>query len=160
MKNFLWGNIFKQPDSELEQIARLWQNTPLFKGIPARHIAALAENMHVRQYQQDEVIFHQGDQGAGAILVLEGQVRIMARNTTIAELQQGDFFGEIALAENDQRTADAYCELPSRLVFFLKQDLEEWIEVEPRLGTIFLMNLASTLAQRLLQANQLLAQKD
>ena len=68
------------------------------------------------------------------------------------------FFGEIALAENDKRTADAQCVKPCRLVFFLKQDLEEWIDIEPRLGNIFLMNLASTLAQRLQIANQLLSQ--
>jgi len=42
-------------------------------------------------------------------------------------------------------------------VFFLKQDLEEWIELEPRLGNRFLMNLASVLARRLHEANRMLA---
>jgi CRP-like cAMP-binding protein len=84
----------------------------------------------------------------------------MAKDIQLASLSEGDFFGEIALAENDKRTADAHCLKPSRLVFFLKQDLEEWIELEHRLGTIFLMNLASTLAQRLHQANLLLAGKE
>jgi CRP-like cAMP-binding protein len=49
------------------------------------------------------------------------------------------------------------CISDSTLVFFLRQDLEEWIETEPRLGAVFLMNLASVLAQRLHQANQSLA---
>lgn len=160
MKNFLWGNIFKQGDSKIELISRLWQQTPLFKNIPARHIESLAENMHIRHYQADEVVFHQGDQGGGAILVLDGQYRVSAKNTVLAELDQGDFFGEITLAETDKRTADAVCVESGRLVFFLKQDLEEWIEIEPRLGTIFLMNLASILAQRLHQANFLLSQKE
>jgi len=159
MKNFLWDNIFKPADNELDVITQCWQKTPLFKGIPARQICALAANMHIRKYQAGEVVFREGDQGAGAILVLEGEVKIMAKDTILADLQQGDFFGEIALAENDKRTADANCVKPASLCFFLKQDLEEWIEVEPRLGTIFLMNLASTLAQRLLQANLLLADK-
>ena len=82
----------------------------------------------------------------------------MARDNQLALMQRGDFFGEIALAENDKRTADAICMSEAKLVFFLRQDLEEWIDTEPRLGSIFLMNLASVLAQRLHQANQLLAQ--
>jgi CRP-like cAMP-binding protein len=116
--------------------------------------------MHVRNFQADEVVFRQGDQGAGAILVLEGQVKVYANNTLLSDLDKGDFFGEITLAETDKRTADACCITKSRLVYFLKQDLEEWIEIEPRLGTIFLMNLASILAQRLHMANQLLSEKE
>ncbi|MFT7674638.1 MAG: CRP/FNR family cyclic AMP-dependent transcriptional regulator [Gammaproteobacteria bacterium] len=85
------------------------------------------------------MIFRQGDQGAGAILVFEGSVRIMVDKTELSKLDRGDFFGEIALAENDQRTAAAYALEDSRLVYFLKQDLEEWIETEPRLGARFLM---------------------
>ena len=160
MKNFFWNNIFKQPKNECDLIAEFWQQTPLFKNIPTRHIRALSNNMHVRNFQQDEVVFRQGDQGAGAILVLEGQVKVMANNTLLAELEKGDFFGEITLAETDKRTANACCVKNSRLVYFLKQDVEEWIEIEPHLGTIFLMNLASILAQRLHLANQLLAEKD
>jgi CRP-like cAMP-binding protein len=160
MTDFFWSNIFKQGDSEIELITRLWQNTPLFRNIPARHVASLVDNMHVRHYQSQEVVFHQGDQGGGAILVLDGHFRISANSTTLAELEQGDFFGEITLAETDKRTADATCTGSGRLVFFLKQDLEEWIEIEPRLGTRFLMNLASILAQRLHQASFLLSQKN
>ena len=77
----------------------------------------------------------------------------------LALLEVGDFFGEIALAETDIRTADAFSIGNSTLVYFLKQDLEEWIEFEPRLGARFLMNLSSTLAQRLYQANQLIANR-
>ena len=159
MKNFFWNNIFKKPQNECDLITKFWQQTPLFKDIPARHIRTLSNNMHVRNFQQDEVVFRQGDQGAGAILVLEGQVKVMANNTLLADLEKGDFFGEITLAETDKRTADACCVKNSRLVYFLKQDVEEWIELEPHLGTIFLMNLASILAQRLHLANQLLAEK-
>jgi CRP/FNR family cyclic AMP-dependent transcriptional regulator len=157
MSNFFWSNIFKANTDEVEDIARHWCSSPLFKNIPKRHVRRLSENMHVRHYQAEEIIFREGDQGAGTILVLDGQVCIKARNNTLATLESGDFFGEIALAENDKRTADAMCISDSTLVFFLRQDLEEWIETEPRLGAVFLMNLASVLAQRLHQANQSLA---
>ena len=157
MANIFWSNIFRPGDSELQTITRLWQQTPLFENIPARQIEFLCGKMHVRQFKPDETVFGQGDQGAGAILVLEGSVRVMANKTQLAQLESGDFFGEIALAATERRTADATAVSASRLVYFLKQDLEEWIEYEPRLGARFLMNLSATLAERLYQANALIA---
>lgn len=159
MSDYFWHNIFNRNQSDLDIITDLWQKTPLFKQIPRRQIRKLADNMHIRQFNQDEVVFKQGDQGAGAILLVEGKVRIQANDAVLAELNPGDFFGEITLAETDKRTADAYCSERCRLVYFLKADLEEWIDIEPRLGTRFLMNLASTLAQRLHLANQKLSEE-
>ena len=157
MSNIFWSNIFRQPSSQLQTVADLWQKTPLFAAIPKKQISFLCSKMHIRQYAADEVIFRQGDQGAGAILVLSGAARIMADKNELALLGPGDFFGEITLAETDKRTADAYCTEATSLVFFLKQDLEEWIAYEPRLGAHFLMNLSSVLAKRLFQANRLIA---
>ncbi len=159
MRDIIWSNLFRKPEDDREQLTALWQETPLFAGIPARQVRELVSQMHIRAYRQDEIVFREGDQAAGAILVFEGKVEILADTRPLAELQRGDFFGEIALAENDQRTATARCLSDARLVFFLKQDLEEWIEVEPRLGNRFLMNLSSVLARRLHQANLLLARQ-
>jgi CRP/FNR family cyclic AMP-dependent transcriptional regulator len=159
MANAFWSNIFRKGDSELQVITQLWQETPLFKDIPERHTATLCATMHVRDFKADETIFRQGDQGAGAILVLDGEVRISAEDTELSRLQNGDFFGEIALAAPERRTADATAVNVSRLVYFLQQDLEEWIEHEPRLGSRFLMNLSATLAERLYEANKRFAKQ-
>lgn len=157
MTNIFWSNIFRKGEDELQVITRMWQETPLFSNIPQRHIAFLCEKMHLRDFGADEVIFTRGDQGAGAILVLEGEVRVYADKTELALLRSGDFFGEIALAAPERRTADASATSRSRLVYFLRQDLLEWIEYEPRLGATFLLNLSATLAQRLFEANRLIA---
>jgi CRP/FNR family cyclic AMP-dependent transcriptional regulator len=157
MRNIFWSNIFKSPTGELQSIVELWKDTPLFENIPTTHIKFLSKKMHVRNFTTDEKIFQLGSQGAGALMVLEGSVRIMAHKTELAFLETGDFFGEIALAEPEKRTADAYSVANTRLVYFLKQDLEEWIEYEPRLGARFLMNLSATLAKRLFLANKTIA---
>ena len=152
MSNLFWSNIFNRQTNELQTIVQLWQATPLFEGIPTRHIRFLCGKMHVRNFVDGEIIFQQGNQGAGALLVLEGSVRIMANQNELALLEAGDFFGETALAGPEQRTADAFAAANTRIVYFLKQDLEEWIEYDPRAGARFLMNLSATLARRLLQA--------
>ena len=159
MSHIFWSNLFKKNDSEISVISNLWRQTPLFDDIPVHHINFLSKTMHVRHFKQNETIFRQGDKGAGAILVLDGEVRIMADKTELSRFRRGEFFGEIALAENDSRTADSFATEESRLVYFLKQDLEEWIEYEPRLGARFLMNLSSVLAHRLHLANEIIGKQ-
>ncbi len=154
MSKFLWSNIFKGESNQVDQIAALWHKTPLFEGIPLKHIRFLSQNMHVRYFQTDEQIFRKGDQGAGAILVLQGKVRIRIGQMEPVELESGDFFGEIALAEVENRLADAISIDETTLVYFLKQDLEEWIELEPHRWARFLKNLAASLAQRVFHANE------
>ena len=153
MSHLFWANLFRRGDSDLQTITRMWQQTPLFVDIPARHIENLCNNMHRRQFKPGETIFHIGDQGAGAILVLQGSVGIMANDTELARFASGDFFGEIALATAEMRTADAVAIDACELIYFLKQDLEEWIEHEPRLGARFLMNLSAVLGHRLYEIN-------
>ena len=154
MANVFWSNIFRKGDSELQAITQLWQETPLFKGIPERHTASLCAKMHLRDFKAGETIFSQGDQGAGAILVLDGKVRVSAEKTELALLKNGDFFGEIALAAPERRTADATAINISRLAYYLKQDPEEWIEHEPLLGAQFRMHSPATLPQRLHDAHK------
>jgi len=153
-----WTNLFRRPNDEMTQIADLWAKTPLFQGLTPKQCQFLAQRMHIRQYQDQECIFNVGEHGAGAILILQGGVSIHKGNTALAELQSGDFFGETALATDDPRTASARAEGPTRLAYFLKKDLEEWIEHEPHAGARLLMNLASALSHRLHHTNQLLAQ--
>jgi CRP-like cAMP-binding protein len=120
----------------------------------------VAANLAFQRYSgatYQDVIRQDACEAAGAILVLTGSVRIKVRNKELALLESGDFFGEIALAESEKRITDAIAIEDSRLVFFLKQDIEEWIDFEPRLGARFLLNLSSVLAHRLFEANKLLA---
>ncbi len=153
MSQFLWTNFFKDNSDKQHIISQYWAKTPLFQGIPLKQIYKLVKTMHIRQFAKNEVIFKQGDQGAGAVLIIEGKVRVTTKETALASLTAGDFFGEIALAQTDERTADATAVEDTELVFFLKQDVEEWIAQEPKQGAHFLKNLAAVLAFRLLKMN-------
>ena len=150
----LWANIFNRKLTQQERIATLWADTPLFRGVPKREIRNLADHMHPRRYQPEEVIFHDGDLGVGAALILSGSVDIRSGASTIVTLEAGDFFGEVALVAEETRTADAVAATDAELVFFLRLDLDEWLERKPRLGARMVVNLASVLAKRLGHANQ------
>jgi len=160
MSQFIWSNFFKDNTNKQQIISDYWAKTPLFTGIPNSQIYKLVSAMHIRQFAKGESIFKQGDQGAGALLIIDGHVSVSNKETALASLKSGDFFGEIALAQTDQRTADALAVENTELVFFLKQDAEEWIAQEPAQGALFLKNLSAVLARRLQKINAQLNTSD
>ncbi len=152
-----WSNLFKPAKSVHQNIVSLWSQTPLFKGIPKTALNTLCKEMHVRSYNKDETIFKKDDDGEGVILILSGTVAIKSGKTLLTELKKGEFFGEVALSFTDKRTATALCTEPTELVFFLRQDLKDWIDHSPSMAALFLLNLNKVLAERLRTANNHLA---
>ncbi|MDH5229096.1 MAG: cyclic nucleotide-binding domain-containing protein [Gammaproteobacteria bacterium] len=153
----IWGSLFRKREPWQETVTELWAATPFFRGIPLREIRRIVDNMHLRNFSVDEPIFHIGDQGAGAAIILSGVVEIRYKKTVLATLSRGDFFGEISLVLDERRTADATAIEDTELVFFLRPELDEWITQAPQHGARLSTNLAHVLAKRLLHANEMLA---
>ena len=160
MTNPFWSNIFRKQDDSASKITDLFLQTPLFKNIPASICRQIVEQMHVRYYAKNEIVFKQGELGAGAVLITSGEVLISSAKKPLAKLTEGDFFGEIALVLDEPRTADATACTECELVFLLKQDIDEWINRSPRYGAVFMKNVAYLIANRLKQANQVLSNND
>ena len=152
----LWSNMFRKRNPLTEHITELWSATPLFRDIPKREILQLVRDMPPRHFKSGEFIFHSGDQGAGAAVILNGQVEIQSDGIKLAQLGDGDFFGEIALVLDVPRTADAIAMTETDLIFFLRPELDEWLARSPYFAGKLGANLAYVLAQRLLQANKAL----
>jgi CRP-like cAMP-binding protein len=154
LKHPLWSNLFRDRHDWVKRTCLICEDSPLFANIPQRSIDWLASRMHVRHYVAGEIIFHMGDPGVGAVFVLSGEVLIRAHDVELAVLQEGDVFGEVALATTTPRTAEAVAVTHSELVFFLRSDLKEWMDTSPKQASILLVNLANMLAHRLLKSNE------
>jgi len=153
----LWYNYFKPKDSWVEDTAKKCEENLLFKGFSPNVIRRFAARMHPREYESGEVIYRAGDEGAGAILLRSGKIAIRNNGLDIAIMQPGDLFGEVALVEGQERTADAVAIEPCKLVFLLRADLNSWINSYPKHACILLQNLSAMLAGRLMESNRNLA---
>jgi CRP-like cAMP-binding protein len=71
----------------------------------------------------------------------------------LAELETGDFFGEMALLGDTMRSATAIARERSELIGFFHPDLEEIINLHPHIGAKIAMGLSKTLAERLRYTN-------
>jgi len=152
----LWHNFFRTSGDKHARIAELWGQTTLFNGVSRRARLELAAAMHPRQFNSGESIFEIGLKGAGALLIVSGRVEIRAGEAVLAELGTGDFFGEVALLEEEVRSATAVAAEPSELAFFMRADFEQWMRRCPAEGAVFMTNLARVLASRLRHANTML----
>lgn len=156
-KHPLWQNLFRPQGDRITEVTDLWMTTPLFENIPKHKCRELVKDMHPRQYEKGEKVFNSGDIGASVVLIRHGGVDIKAGEKLLAELREGDFFGEVALIIDEPRTADAVATEDSELIFFLRSDLEEWIQRSPTHGAQFMLNIAKVLAARLRHTNILMS---
>jgi CRP/FNR family cyclic AMP-dependent transcriptional regulator len=151
----LWGNIFKGRNGADHDVNRLLQEIPLFSGLRKGEL----REVHRRLYKDGEVIFWEGEPGVGIYIIQQGEVGIYkeyakAGQKELACLHAGDFFGEMALLEDDSRSATAVASGETCLFGLIHPDLFDLIDRKPQLGVKLLSALANMLARRLRLTNQ------
>jgi CRP/FNR family cyclic AMP-dependent transcriptional regulator len=150
-----WGNIFRRKAGQ-DGTGAILKQIPLFADLDARELAAIRRILYRREYAAGEVIFRQGDPGVGMYIVEHGLVSIVYEPTgkLLAELQDGEFFGEIALLNETPRSALARAKTASTLLGLFQPDLLGLIKRNPQLGIKVLLPLAQIAGMRLIRADQ------
>lgn len=128
---------------------------PLFSSLSKRELKRLEHLLHDRRYTANEVVFEQGEEGLGMYVVVEGKVQITTHNgdgaKPLAELGNGQFFGELALLDGAPRSATVTAMEPSRLIGFFRTEFLELLETNGRTGTKISLQLARMTGSRLRQ---------
>jgi CRP-like cAMP-binding protein len=64
-------------------------------------------NVETRFFKAGTIIFHQGDAASEMFVIKSGEVRIQLGNRALAELKADSIFGEMALIDDEPRSASA-----------------------------------------------------
>lgn len=75
-------------------------NSPLFKEVPSDCFDALSHSGKVVRCNEGQVLFHEGEKGYSAYIVIQGSLVISQKGQNINVLNQGGILGEIALLAN------------------------------------------------------------
>ena len=156
-KDFAWKQAFKskiKPASIEEMLSKI----PVFEKLEAKELRQVAGIVHRRQYSVGEYVFYQGDPGLGMYVVEKGKVGVVVTgldgtSEEVAELNDGDFFGEIALLDESPRSASVVVKEESQLIGFFRPDLFDIIEKTPKTGLKVVMKLAEMIGERLRNMN-------
>jgi CRP/FNR family cyclic AMP-dependent transcriptional regulator len=89
----------------MSQMAESLRAVPLFENLDDRALRRLAESMHEKSYEAGQEVVTQGEGGVGFFVILEGSARASVGGQEQGELRAGDYFGEMALLDGEQRSA-------------------------------------------------------
>lgn len=105
-------------------------------------------------YRRGEVVFRQGDTGNAMYIIQSGAVEVSQQNkgreTVIAILEKGDFFGEMALLQNEFRSATITAISRTRLIPLTKDLFVDRLKRDPDVS----LHLLKKLIQRILHAHR------
>ena len=163
MKSAKWENIFKGWNSTESPTVHTLKQVPIFKDLTEKEFSELEKLIHHRNYSEGDYIFKNRATGEGMYIIMKGSVKITigtksASENILADLTEGDFFGELALFDDEPRSANAIATQDSDLLGFFTQDLMTLQERNPVLGQKILFNLGGVLGERLRGTNSLLIQ--
>lgn len=115
------------------------ENSKLFSALNAAELEAVRACCSPREFPAQHPIFQEGDAGDGIYIVLDGQVQISAlvsqgQRRVLSRAGPGDFFGEMAVLDDEPRSAAATTELPTKVYFIPRASLHQLLERSPRLA--------------------------
>lgn len=126
------------------------QRCVLFAHVKDDALERLASQLRRRRFRRGEVIFHQGDVGDSLQIVSSGSVKIVlasaeGEEAIIATLQQGDFFGELALLDGAPRSTTATAIEATETLALPRERFIELLGEDPRISQALLHAVAGEL---------------
>ena len=133
------------------------RSVPLFASLDDGAATELRNLLSETDVPGDTQVFHKGDTGNAMYLIERGKVRISITDEdrheiTLAELAQGDFFGEMSLIDGRQRSADARVIENARFAVLSRPDFLMFVRTNPDVA----LGMLGALSDRLRRTDELL----
>ncbi|HEV8139909.1 MAG TPA: DUF1003 domain-containing protein, partial [Pyrinomonadaceae bacterium] len=136
------------------------RSVPLFGSLSDDAAHELLTLLKSRAVAAGTSLFRAGELGDAMYLIQSGRVRIAVhdadgREIVLAELAQGDFFGEMAIIDGKQRSADAAVIEDAHLSVLSRENFLRFINTNPGVA----LEMLSAVFQRLRQTDKMLQQR-
>ncbi len=132
------------------------QRSKLFKTATPEELELLAKVAQQRACRAGETVFAEGDCGDGLYIIENGLVQISAvvagkdQRQVLSRLGPGEFFGEMAVIDDEPRSATATAEKDTSVYFIPREDLLQIWRASPALA----LNLVREFSRRLRDFNR------
>ena len=101
------------------------REVPFFKGLSKRELATVAQNTDEVDVQAGRVIAREGDFGQEFFVIIDGTAEVLRDGAPIAELGPGEFFGEMALLDEERRVATVKAISAMRVLVMTRQSFRD-----------------------------------
>ncbi|HYM46340.1 MAG TPA: Crp/Fnr family transcriptional regulator [Solirubrobacteraceae bacterium] len=142
------------------EVVELLARVPVFSTLVDDDLRRIAELAVPREFQSGQVVFREGDASDTCYVVRSGRARAVrehagGRVITLATFGPGDIFGELALFEDERRSATVEAVEPTTVVAVLGPDMRRLMVEHPEIAT----RLVIALGRRLRETNERLARQ-
>ena len=147
-------------DARVAEVLELLGRVPVFETLERADLERIAEVAVPRSYEPGQLVFREGDDSDTCYIVREGHARAIrshsdGRTITLATFGPGDFFGELAMFEDERRSATVEALEPTSLVGVLGGDMRRLMGEHPEIS----MRLVIALGRRLRETNERLSRQ-
>lgn len=136
----------------LQNIEQVIKHVDLFHGLATDEVRKIFSKGMTMRCIKGEILFKKGTTGNQMYVVLGGKMGVFNGQKLIATLKTGDMFGEMALVNNEPRSATVVAMEDSR-VFILTQTTFERL-LSKRVAVTILLNIIRTLSERIKESNK------
>jgi CRP-like cAMP-binding protein len=132
------------------QTADFLATIPLFSGLQQDELQKFAELTRERAYPKGSVILFQDDPGDSLFVLRAGRVKVVligedGREVILGVLEPGAHFGELALIDDQPRSAHVIAMDDSQLLILRREDFRRRVEANPSVAWALLMELSRRL---------------
>ncbi|MEK7146560.1 MAG: cyclic nucleotide-binding domain-containing protein [Patescibacteria group bacterium] len=115
-------------------ILQILKTVPFFESLTDEENETVMAHIVEEFYPANYKLFSKGDFGDRMYIIKSGKVRISDEGKVLAELEQGSFFGEMALIEATTRNATAETETDTELFVLKTEDVNSLLRQRPEIG--------------------------
>ena len=138
----------------------LLRRVPVFSSLREEDLARVAEVAVLRHFAADEVVFREGDESNTCYVVKSGRARAVrahgdGRTLTLAHFGPGDIFGELAMFDDERRSATIETLEATEVIAILGGDMRRLLREHPEIS----IKLLASMGRRLRETNERLARQ-
>jgi len=141
-------------------VVELLARVPVFSTLEREDLERIADLAVPRAFEPGQIVFREGDSSDTCYIVRSGRARAVrehsgGRTITLATFGPGDIFGELALFEDERRSATVEAIEPTSVVAVLGPDMRRLMVEHPGISA----RLVIALGRRLRETNERLSRQ-
>jgi CRP/FNR family transcriptional regulator, cyclic AMP receptor protein len=153
------GGAVASDKRPLKEAGYLLANCPLFDGLSPDERGAVVALARIKTFSAGETVFAIGSPGDQMMALLSGTIRISVpssggKELLLAMIKPGEVFGELAVLDGKERSADAVAETACTVAILDRRDILSFFERNPSAWP----GLVRLLCQRLRHTDQVFAE--
>jgi CRP/FNR family transcriptional regulator, cyclic AMP receptor protein len=122
------------------------RHVPLFAECSKKELAAVASLADEIDLPEGRELIREGERGREFFVLLDGSADVRVKGRRRAQMNAGDFFGEIALVADTPRTATVETTSPVRALVITDRSFRQLLERSPGIQLKVLQALAKRVA--------------